>query len=113
MIYKQRTYLSLNSGGDNQYTGPVAVNHQQCRLGKWYLGEGKDLFGSLASYRSLDVPHARVHNGAHRVLGEIQHDWQNEPAVQMAIIEGLDEMESGSRDVMALLDRMVIEKHPA
>jgi methyl-accepting chemotaxis protein len=112
MIYKQRTYLSLNSGGDSQYMGPVSVSHLQCRLGKWYLGDGKDLFGSFASYRALDVPHAKVHNGAHRVLGEIQHDWQNSSAVQMAIIEGLDEMESGSRDVMALLDRMVTEKHP-
>ncbi len=113
MIYKQRTYLSLNSGGDSQYTQPVAVNHQQCRLGKWYLGEGKDLFGHLPSYRTIDAPHAKVHNGAHRVLELIEQDWENDAGVQMAIVEALGEMEAGSHDVMALLDRMVTEKHPA
>ena len=113
MIYKQRTYLSLNSGGDSQYTQPVGVTHQQCRLGKWYLGEGKQLFGQFPAYRALDVPHAKVHNGAHRVLEEIKGDWESDSGVQMAIVDALGEMETGSHEVMAMLDRMVTEKHPA
>jgi methyl-accepting chemotaxis protein len=113
MIYKQRTYLSLNSGGDSQYTQPVAVNHQQCRLGKWYLGEGKDIFGNLPSYRTIDAPHAKVHNGAHHVLELLSLDWENDAGVQMQIVDRLGEMEAGSHEVMASLDRMVLEKHPA
>jgi len=113
MIYKQRTYLALNTGGDSQYTQPVAVNHQQCRLGKWYLGDGKGIFGHLPSYRSIDAPHAKVHNGAHRVLELLNQDWENDAGVQMTIVEGLGEMEAGSHDVMAALDRIVMEKHPA
>ena len=113
LIYKQRTYLALNTGGDSQYAQPVGVNHQQCRLGKWYLGEGKELFGHLPAYRALDLPHSRVHRGAHRVLEEITRDWESNSGTQMAIVEGLGEMESGSHEVMDLLDRMVAEKHPA
>jgi methyl-accepting chemotaxis protein len=113
MIYKQRTYLSLNSGGDSQYTQPVAVNHQQCRLGKWYFGEGKELFGGYPSYKALDMPHAKVHNGAHHVLEQLKFDWENDTNVQISIINGLEEMESGSLGVMVQLDHMVAEKHPA
>ena len=113
MIYKQRTYLSLNSSGDSQYTQAVAVDHQHCRLGKWYLAEGKELFGRFPSYQALDTPHAKVHNGAHRVLEQLQFDWENDTGVQLAIVGGLEEMEAGSSGVMSLLDRMVAEKHPA
>jgi methyl-accepting chemotaxis protein len=113
MIYKQRAYLSLNSGGDPQYTQAIGVNHQQCRLGKWYLGEGKELFGDMPSYRALDVPHARVHGGAHRMLAQLQCDWEHDMTAQMGIINALQEMEEGSQGVMENLDRMVAEKHPA
>ena len=112
MIYKQRAYLSLNSSGDEQYTKPVGVNHQQCRLGKWYLGEGQELFGKVPSYRALDVPHATVHNGAHRMLTVLAGDWENNTDSQMLIMNALQEMEDGSQGVMENLDRMVAEKHP-
>ena len=112
MIYKQRAYLSLNSGGSSEYTGPVGVNHQQCRLGKWYQGDGQELFGSLPAYKALDVPHAKVHDAAHRVLAQLALNWETDPGVQTAILDHLDEMETGSQQVMDVLDRMVMEKHP-
>lgn len=112
MLYKQRTYLSLNSAGDGQHTGAVQVNHRDCRLGRWYQDEGRALFGALPAYKQLDTPHARVHDGAHRVLGQIGLDWENDASVQTAIVAALNEMEAGSREVMTLLDRMVVEKHP-
>jgi methyl-accepting chemotaxis protein len=112
MIYKQRTYLALNSGGDSQYIQPVAVTHEQCRLGKWYLGEGRTVFGNQPAYRALDKPHAKVHTAAHRVLAQMSLAWDSDSNVQMAIVDALTEMEAGSRDVMDLLDRMVVENHP-
>jgi methyl-accepting chemotaxis protein len=112
MIYKQRAYLSLNSGGDSAYTQPVGVDHRNCRLGKWYLGDGKEMFGNLPAYKSLDLPHSKVHGGAHRVLEQLNLDWENNTDVQMAIMGSLKEMEEGSQGVMDMLDRMVAEKHP-
>ena len=50
---------------------------------------------------------------AHRVLEQLQFDWENDTGVQLAIVGGLEEMEAGSSGVMSLLDRMVAEKHPA
>ncbi len=112
MIYKQRTYLSLNTGGDRQYTDPVAVDHLNCRLGKWYQGEGKEVFGQLTAYRRLEAPHAHVHSGAHRVVDALAQDWANDANAQMSLMAGINEMEEGSLEVMDLLDSMVAEKHP-
>jgi methyl-accepting chemotaxis protein len=36
-------------------------DHTQCRLGKWYLGPGKERFGHLTAFRDIEAPHARVH----------------------------------------------------
>lgn len=113
MIYKQRAYLSLNSSGDEQYATPVRVTHQQCRLGKWYLGEGQTLFGKTAAYRALDVPHAKVHAGAQRMLAVLASNWESDTNSQMAVMNALQEMEEGSQGVMENLDRMVAEKHPS
>ena len=111
MIYKQRTYLSLNSDGDSEHATPVAVGHEECRLGRWYRGEGMALFGHLPGYARLEAPHALVHGGAHRVLALLGGNWQNDGAIQSRIVDGLNEMETGSREVMALLDQFVAEKH--
>lgn len=88
------------------------MDHHQCRLGSWYDREGQESFGTLPSYRRLEQPHARVHDGAHQVMAQIDRDWQNDTALQAAVVDGLENMEAGSREAMDLLDRLVAEKHP-
>ncbi len=111
MIYKQRTYLSLNSDGDCEHGAPVAVGHEECRLGRWYRGDGKALFGQLPAYGKLEAPHALVHDSAHRVLALLEKDWQNDATIQSQIVDELNNMETGSRQVMELLDQFVADKH--
>lgn len=112
MIYKQRAYLALSSGGDPQYSQAIGVSHQQCRLGKWYFGEGQELFGETPAYKALDLPHAQVHDNAQQLLLHLDRDWENDTNVQMAIMAALQNMEASSQGVMENLDRMVAEKHP-
>jgi len=112
MIYKQRAYLVLNTGADSGHAATISVGHRDCRLGKWYEAEGMSMFGDTPAYRALDVPHARVHAGAHRMLAALAGDWEHSTAMQMDIMAALNEMEEGSRGVMDNLDRMVTEKHP-
>jgi methyl-accepting chemotaxis protein len=113
MIYKQRTYLSLNSGGDGQHTGAVEVTHEDCRLGRWCQTDGEALFGKLPAFRHLEQPHAKVHGSARRVLELLKEGWENDVGVQARILDTLGEMEDASNEVMKLLDHMVVEKHPA
>ena len=111
MIYKQRTYLALNTHGDEQYAKPVAVNEHNCRLGKWYYeGEGKAYFSMVPSYKAMEMPHAMVHANAHSVLQLIDKGWEQNTSLQMDIYQHLEAMEQGSNGVMETIDGMVEEK---
>ncbi|SUX08258.1 methyl-accepting chemotaxis protein [Campylobacter sputorum subsp. bubulus] len=37
-------------------------DHQNCRLGKWYSGIGKDVYGKLPSFVKIENPHKNVHD---------------------------------------------------
>lgn len=112
MIYKQRTYMALNSGGDSQYATPVSVDCHGCRLGQWYYqGAGRDSFAGLASYRSMEQPHNDVHANAHAVLALIHKGWEGNPALQQELYSNLQRMEQASVLVMNSMNRMVEEKY--
>lgn len=36
-------------------------DHRNCRLGKWYFGEGMQMCGNLPSFKAMDEPHIRIH----------------------------------------------------
>ena len=108
VIYKQRAYMALNSGGDSSYTEPVKVDHHSCRLGKWYEeGHGKERFGALPVYRELEAPHAIVHQGAHAALALMQSNWESNAQIQEHMYLHFETMEKGSEGVMQVIDRMV------
>jgi len=37
------------------------ANHHSCRFGKWYFGEGMQMYGNLSSFKAVDEPHAKIH----------------------------------------------------
>ena len=111
IIYKQRAYMALNTGGERAYVEPVKVDHHQCRLGQWYESDGRAEFGDTRAYAALAAPHARVHAGAHRMLGYLGMGWERDMAMQQAMLGAIREAEDASREVMDLIDRMVLEKH--
>jgi methyl-accepting chemotaxis protein len=112
IIYKQRAYMALSSGGDEQYVKPVHVDCHGCRLGKWYYeGDGKALFGRTPSYAHLEAPHAQVHGSAHDMLHLIGQGWERNVGLQQVIYAKLEKMEEGSAGVMQVIDSMVNEKH--
>jgi len=111
VIYKQRAYMALNSGGERTYTEAVSVDHHHCRLGMWYEAEGRADFGATRAYAALAAPHARVHNSAHKMLSYLGCGWEKDLAMQQAMFTAIQEAEAASREVMDLIDRMVVEKH--
>lgn len=112
VIYKQRAYALINSPEDEELRKAVGVNHQNCRLGKWYEGDGKSAFGSLPSYRALVEPHGKVHSGVHQAVILLDSGWERDEKVQEKIIAAMGTVEAASADVMQVLNRMVAEKHP-
>lgn len=103
ILWKVNTYLSAVT----QKEQFKFVDHHNCRLGKWYFeGDGKEFFSSTKSYANLDAPHATVHNGTHKVF-----ELMVETSVDhVALKQAFEEMEKGSDNVFAVLDRILQEK---
>jgi len=112
IIYKQRAYVVLEKGTQSDEAKAIAVDHHNCRLGKWYeTGEGKELFGSMPSFSALLTPHAGVHESVHELLDLAQRNWEYDLSAQGDMLIKYQVMEDSSRQVMALIDRLVQEKH--
>ncbi len=60
VLFKAGAYSAISTG---HLAAPFS-NHHNCRLGKWYSGEGKRIFGDTKSYKLLDSPHSVVHDMA-------------------------------------------------
>lgn len=103
IIWKVNTYLSAVTKRE-QF---AFVDHHNCRLGKWYEeGDGFHSFSETPSYRGLEKPHAIVHNGTKHVFELMA----KEPVNYEALKAAFEEMEKGSDQVFAYLDRILNEK---
>lgn len=76
------------------------ADHSNCRLGQWYQGEGRNLYGNLPAFSALDNPHKEVHKNGIEALRFIK-DGEKNKAVQH-----LNKMESASEKVMSVLDEL-------
>ena len=112
VVYKQRAYVLIGNANNEEYKEAVSVDHNNCRLGKWYAGIGKDVFGGTAAYRNLLEPHRKVHECVHLMVGQLDQGWERNPAIQDCIYDVLDGAEKASFDVMKMLDQVVADKHP-
>ena len=112
MLYKQKTYMALNTGTDSDEATAIQVDHHNCRLGKWYYeGEGHEYFGRTQSYRNMENPHAAVHDSAHRILEGIATGLADQQEGQDQMVRFYEDMEAASDQVMNTIDDMVDEKH--
>jgi hypothetical protein len=112
IIYKQRSYVLINHGEDEEIQKAVGVDHHNCRLGKWYAGEGKKVFGQMPSFKYLELPHSKVHNSVHEVRNLLTQNWERDSSKQDKLLRAMEAAEEGSIGVMQMLDKMVEEKHP-
>ena len=103
ILWKVNTYYSAITK-EEQFK---FVDHHNCRLGKWYYeGDGKELFSKSSHYRELENPHATVHNGTHKVFDLMVEKDVN----KAAMIAAFEEMEQGSTEVFAVLDKILHDK---
>jgi hypothetical protein len=112
VIYKQRAYALIGQSDNDEFRKAVAVDHHGCRLGKWYEGEGKVVFGEMPSFGKLLAPHSAVHDSVHGAVDLLGQKWERDVAVQQQIIAAMNKAEDASIGVMQCLDKVVIEKHP-
>ncbi|MGC9457442.1 MAG: methyl-accepting chemotaxis protein [Halothiobacillaceae bacterium] len=106
IVYKQNAYMAFNNGLESEEARAVQVDHHNCRLGQWYEGAGREMFGHYPDYGSLESPHRLLHENVHRALDEILGDWENNPKIQGRIIERYADMEAASSEVFDKLSTL-------
>jgi hypothetical protein len=111
VIYKQRAYMMLGGSGDNTHADAIAVDHHNCRLGKWYETTGRERFGTTPSFNAIERPHARVHESIHLMHANLNKGWEQDLNIQQTIYNAMQSAEASSREVMELIDKIVVEKH--
>ena len=106
VIYKNNLY-QLIFGGVHNFN---AVDHHNCRLGKWYdTGLGKEQFSYVPSYKGLEKHHHTVHHEANLLAKECSG---NSVSCSKQLIEDKIELiENGSEQVFIYLDRILEEKN--
>jgi len=70
IIFKHNVYTAILE--ENKEDAAVFGDHTSCRLGKWYLGKGKEKFGTTPSFKALHQPHLKVHESALRALSYVR-----------------------------------------
>jgi len=111
-IYKQNAYLALDRGAGSDEARAVAVSENECRFGKWM--NDSDRSASLRtqpSYARLTQPHTAVHRNMQKALAELGGTWETSAAMQEEMYAAFIEAEKASEEIMAMLDRVVQEKH--
>ena len=108
ILYKARAYNSIAS---LKKVLPTSNPHE-CRLGKWYDGEGKKRFSKTPSYPNIAVPHAIVHNNANENLEYLEND-VDILIHDEKILENFDAMEKASNKLFDLMDKMLKESKEA
>jgi uncharacterized phage infection (PIP) family protein YhgE len=105
ILYKARAYNSIMLC-DHKL---AIVDSHQCRMGKWYDGEGKERFGRTNNYSLMNDPHMIVHKNANANLAYID---KGEEAILThgdEIITNFKEMENASDRLFVLMDNMLAE----
>ncbi len=104
IVWKSEVYQVICNA--KQKSASDFADHTSCRLGKWYSGEGRKVFGDIPAYRNLERPHSDVHLYGVKALEALANNdkkWA---------LDNLRKMEAASYKVMDLIDQL-IEQGPS
>lgn len=60
VLWLHRLMELMDDKGTSLYI-PEEFQIDKSRMGKWYYGEGKELFGDLYSFKEIEAPHRKLH----------------------------------------------------
>ncbi|MCF6201105.1 MAG: methyl-accepting chemotaxis protein, partial [Hydrogenimonas sp.] len=106
IIFKSDGYNALVEGK----TDEEFVDDKNCTLGKWYFGVGSERFGKAPSFTKIEQPHKTVHSLMLENLKFIDGKDRRLEA-EGKIIENFRHIEEASKELFALLDKLLDEVH--
>lgn len=108
ILFKSNAYASVV--GEKSVS--AFSDHKNCRLGKWYLGAGKDTYGHTNNYKFIDEPHSKVHENALKNIKYVENETAMDPKNEKEIIHNFEAMEDESSKLFTILDNIVAELDP-
>lgn len=111
IIYMQHGYTRLN--GLESMSEAVAVDHKNCRLGKWYYeGDGITIFSQTHSFKVLEEHHKNVHCYVQKAVAHVADNTEADISNDN-ILTNMTLAEEASRHVLLSINGMINEKYPS
>ena len=105
IVFKSNAYSAIiNNQGQTSVS-----NHTDCSFGKWYLDEGKKLFGHTTAYKSIDGAHKIIHDAVIQNMKYVKTSSVYNPENTQDIIEIFSKMEDASNKLFTLLETLIRE----
>jgi len=103
IMYKSRAYANVIEANANaEY-----VDHNNCRMGKWYNNEGHDRFSNLKEFRDIDIPHTKVHESVFKNMEFVKAKTTLQGDNPKIIVENFKVMERSSEELYDRLTKMI------
>ncbi len=103
MVFKSNAYVSMSQGKQTQEFG----THTECRLGKWYAGDGKARFGATNTFSLLDAPHKKVHDNVLSSIAILKDGLATQKKEE--ILQNFVRMEEASNELFRLMEVILSE----
>ena len=108
ILFKSNAYTSVIA----QKNVATFSDHKNCRLGKWYLNDGKERYGHTRNYALIDDPHSKVHSNVLKNIELVAANTAMNPKNETTIIDNFRNMESESAKLFEILDSIIVELDP-
>ena len=105
VIYKSNAYATILAEDDKK----AFADHKHCRMGKWYISTGEEIFGHTRAFKEMDEPHATVHSSVFKNLEFVKNHNTLKGNNPKIILDNFSTMEKASASLFEKLDRMIVE----
>jgi len=105
ILFKSKAYSTVLDSNPST----VFPDHHNCRMGKWYLGIGKERFGHTKAFGEMDKPHSIVHNSVFKNLVFVEERTTLKFENPKILTQNFSEMEDASKLLFMKLNAMLEE----
>ncbi len=109
IIFKHNAYTIILD--EKKEESSQITDHHNCRLGKWYEGEGKDMFGNSSAYKAINQPHTLVHTNIFAATTCVKGETCLTSSRDI-VVKNMAAAETASFKLFEMLKEMVKEGNP-
>ena len=105
ILFKSNAYAAILSNN----TQAIFTDHTECRMGQWYSSMGKERFSHTNAFKTMDKPHAEVHNRVFTNMEFVHKNTTLKHDNPQIIHDNFEMMEKASTELFMKLDNMLEE----